>query len=70
MSSVYLTVYTINIYPLTTLRNALLNIIGGKGALSNINYIIIFIIRLLFGLHLRAHFDNHDDDDDDDDDDE
>ena len=35
---VYLTIWTINICTLTILYKALLKIIGGKGAISNINY--------------------------------
>ena len=35
---VYLIIWTINICPLTIIYEVLLNIIGGKGALSNINY--------------------------------
>ena len=35
---VYLTIWTINICPLTIRYNALLNIIGGKGAIANIKY--------------------------------
>ena len=40
---VYLTIWTINISPLTVLYKALSNIIGGKGAISNINHNIIII---------------------------
>ena len=35
---VYLTLRTIDIYPLTFLNEVLLNIIGEKGSISNINY--------------------------------
>ena len=41
---VHLTIWTINIYPLTILCKALLNIIGEKGAMSNINYYNSIII--------------------------
>ena len=41
---VYLTMWTINILPLTTLYETLLNIIGGKGAVPNINYYQIISI--------------------------
>ena len=40
---VYLTVRTIDIYPLTFFNEVLLNIIGEKGSISNINYYLFFI---------------------------
>ena len=38
LKGVHLAIWTVNICPLTILYKALLNIIGGKGAISNINY--------------------------------
>ena len=57
---VYLTIWTINICPLTILCKGLLNIIiGGKGAISNINYyriIIVIIIILDLAAALKEKF--------------
>ena len=38
LKGVYFTIWTIDICPLTILHKALLNIIGGKGGISNIKY--------------------------------
>ena len=51
LKGVYFTVWTINVSPLTVLYKALSNIIGGKGAISNINHNII-IINYYFSIEL------------------
>ena len=47
LKGVYLTIWIINICPLTYLYKAFLNIIGGKGAMSNIKYQIWNIIIII-----------------------
>ena len=47
LEGVYLTIWTLNICPLTILKSAF-EYIGGKGAISNISIIIIIIIMSCF----------------------